>query len=79
MKDGGAFRVRLLGKTKPMSSHEAYDLFTRFWWLIFPVMWMISGIIRAAMRYSYDQQRLDLYKSYLRQGKDVPDSVRRDL
>lgn len=62
-----------------MSSNEAYDLFARFWWLIFPIMWMVFGIIRAFMRFSYDQQRLDLYKAYLRQGKDVPESVRRDL
>ena len=62
-----------------MSSSETYELITHYWWLIFPIMWMVSSIIRTIMRFNYDQQRLDLMKSYLRQGKDVPETLRRDL
>ncbi|ESQ84524.1 hypothetical protein AEAC466_09230 [Asticcacaulis sp. AC466] len=55
------------------------ELFTCFWWLIFPIMWMVFGIVRLVLRGLYDQRKLDLMKSYLAQGKDIPDALRREI
>ena len=53
--------------------------FFGFWWLIFPIGWMVAGIVRMVMRDNYDRQRLRILKSYADQGKDVPDALRREL
>ena len=50
-----------------------------YWWLIFPAMWFVSRIVRMILRNSYERQRLQLLKTYLDQGKDIPDVLARDF
>lgn len=53
------------------------ELFTHYWWLIFPVFFMVMGVVRLALRNSYEQKKLDLMKAYLDRGQRVPDSLKR--
>jgi len=55
------------------------DLFVRFWWLIFPIGFMISGFVRMILRSRYRQQKLQILKSYLDQGKEPPAGFNRDF
>ncbi len=55
------------------------ELFTHYWWLMFPIMFMVSGAVRMFLRNSYEQKKLELMKAYLDKGQAVPDSLRRDL
>ncbi len=54
-------------------------IFYQFWWLIFPIGFMITGIVRMILRSRYERQKLDLLKSYLDQGKEPPAAFNRDL
>jgi hypothetical protein len=54
------------------------DLFARYWWLIFPIMFMIMGTVRLILRSQYEQKKLDLMRTYIAQGKPVPDALRND-
>ncbi|MEI9902805.1 MAG: hypothetical protein WDN06_01600 [Asticcacaulis sp.] len=53
--------------------------FMSMWWLIFPLGWMVACLVRMVMRDNYDRERLRILKSYADQGKDVPESLRREL
>jgi len=56
-----------------MQQHSDFYLFiTHFWWLIFPVMWAFAGMTRALLRHERANRTLDIVKSYIDQGKDVP-------
>jgi hypothetical protein len=56
-----------------MEHHTDFYLFiTHFWWLIFPIMWAVGGMTRALLRHSRANRTLDIVKSYVDQGKDVP-------
>lgn len=59
--------------------HVIFWPFMSFWWLIFPVGWMVACIVRGIMRDNYDRERLRILKSYADQGKDVPEALRREL
>ena len=50
-----------------------------FWWLIFPAMWFVFGIVRMVLRNDYERHRLRIIKSYVDQGKDIPDALAREL
>ena len=58
---------------------NAYEFFSRYWWLIFPIMGMITWTVRMVSRDNYHRERMRVLKSYADQGKDIPDSLRRDL
>lgn len=49
-----------------------------YWWLLFPLGFMAMGLVRMILRNSYEQKKLELLKSYIDQGKDIPDILRRD-
>ena len=53
--------------------------FWAYWWLIFPAMWFVSRIVRMVMHNDYQRERLRIIKSYIDQGKDVPDALSREL
>jgi hypothetical protein len=55
--------------------HDFFTLFTRFWWLIFPIGWGIAGMFRAWMRHKRAQQALDVIQVYAQQGKEIPSDV----
>jgi len=48
------------------------DIFQRFWWLIFPVMGMIWGMIDLSAKHKRARHGMDLIKSYIDQGKEPP-------
>jgi hypothetical protein len=50
-----------------------------YWWLIFPIMGCVFGIVRMVLQNDYERQRLRILKSYLDQGKDIPDALAREL
>ena len=54
-------------------------LFTHVWWLIFPVMFFAMGMIRIILKNDYRRRKLDLIKSYIDNGKEVPDALKREL
>lgn len=43
-----------------------------FWWLIFPIIWFIFGILRMSLRHSARLEAMDLLRTYASQGKDPP-------
>ncbi len=50
-----------------------------YWWLIFPVMGCVFGIVRMILQNDYERQRLRIIKSYIDQGKDIPEALAREL
>jgi hypothetical protein len=55
--------------------HDFFSLFTRYWWLIFPLFWMVTGIIRISLNHSHANRALDIIKTYAEQGKEPPAEV----
>jgi len=58
------------------------DLFTHFWWLIFPVGGMLMGVFGMISHHRHRTETLKLLKSYADQGKEPPafllDALRSD-
>ena len=54
-------------------------VFWSYWWLIFPIMWMVSSVIRMILRDDYQRRRLQILKSYADQGKELPEALRREF
>jgi hypothetical protein len=44
-----------------------------YWWLIFPIMWFVFGIVGMAFRHQRDRHALELMKTYAEKGKDPGD------
>ncbi len=63
-----------------MDSFE--HLFESYWWLVFPLFWMVAGVIGNITNYRHKSDMLKLIKSYADQGKDPPpallDAIRSD-
>ncbi len=55
------------------------DLFRHFWWLLFPIIGMISMIVRSVAGANYDRERLRILKMYADKGLSIPETLRRDL
>ncbi len=54
-------------------------LFAHYWWLIFPVGWMVMRLIRILSRDGYERKRLEVMKAYIDAGKAPPASLHRDF
>jgi hypothetical protein len=52
--------------------HDVYWGFSRFWWLIFPLFWMIFALAMGWSRHMRANRALDIIKSYADQGKEPP-------
>jgi hypothetical protein len=48
------------------------DLFRSYWWLLFPLAWMIIGGCRGWLDYQRRRDNLDLIKHFADSGKDIP-------
>jgi hypothetical protein len=59
--------------------HDFYDLFSRFWWLIFPLFWMGAMVMAQWSRHARANRALDILKSYADQGKDPPSELLKSL
>lgn len=53
--------------------------FSHFWWLIFPLFWMIYAIAWGWSRHARANRALDIIKSYADQGKDPPPELVKNL
>lgn len=62
-----------------MHGHDFINLFVGFWWLIFPLFWMIAALLRMNQRHDHANKVLDLIKSYSDQSKEVPPELLRAL
>lgn len=51
---------------------DFYELFHRFWWLIFPILGMGMGMISMWQRHARANRTIDIIKSYADQGKEPP-------
>lgn len=59
--------------------HDFYTLFSRFWWLIFPLFWMAAMVMAGWSRHARANRALDIVKSYADQGKDPPPELLKSL
>ena len=48
------------------------ELFQRFWWLIFPILSMVWGMVDLSARHRRAREGMHLIKSYIDQGKEPP-------
>jgi hypothetical protein len=59
--------------------HDFTWMFSRFWWLIFPLFWMGWALVWGWSRHSRANRALDIIKSYADQGKDPPPDLVKNL
>ena len=52
--------------------HDFFWLFSRFWWLIFPLFWMVTSTMRIRTRHAESLRLMEMIKSYADQGKEPP-------
>jgi len=55
-----------------MEHGDLYGVLTHFWWLIFPVVWMVAVFARIAVRHQESKRILDMIKTFTDQGKEPP-------
>jgi hypothetical protein len=48
-----------------------------YWWLVFPFGFMVIGVVQTVTRGDIERKRLDVIKSYVDKGLDVPDALKR--
>ncbi len=56
-------------------NHDFFTLFSRFWWLIFPLFWMAYAMVRLWLRHARANRGLEVLKSYAEHGKEPPAEV----
>lgn len=49
-----------------------YALFSSYWWLLFPLGFLISAGFSSFMRYKRTQSKIELLKTYAAAGKEPP-------
>ena len=55
------------------------ELFRDYWWLMFPLFWLIAGGFHSAMGYRRDRETLDLIKTYADKGQEPPETLLKAL
>ena len=55
------------------------DFIGHYWWLIFPLGYMVISLIRLLYRRSIESDRMRLIKSYTDQGKEPPEVLLKGL
>ena len=58
-----------------MDNNTFVQLFSSYWWLIFPLGWMIMSVFGMIGHYRHKSETLKLIKTYADQGKDVPPAL----
>ena len=59
--------------------HDFYWPISHFWWLVFPLFWMVIAMARLWSRHSRANRALDIVKSYADQGKEPPPELLKTL
>lgn len=49
-----------------------FDFLSHYWWLVFVLIWPITGIIHSFTHYNHRTEMLKMLKSYADQGKEPP-------
>lgn len=55
------------------------DLFRQFWWLIFPLGWMVAGAFTSMLNYFRQKETLKLIQTYAEKGQEPPEALLRVL
>lgn len=55
------------------------ELFRDYWWLMFPLFWLIGGAFHSAQGYRRDRETIDLIKSYADKGQEPPEALLKTL
>ncbi len=55
------------------------QLWTQYWWLIFPLMWFVISILRMWSNNRSHKFTLELLRTYASQGKEPPAEVLKTL
>ncbi len=48
------------------------DLFRSYWWLMFPLFWFVAGAWHSLLNLRRHRDNLDLIKTYISSGKEIP-------
>ena len=51
------------------------DLFRSYWWLIFPLGWMIAGGFTSLLNYKRQKDTLKLIQTYAEKGQEPPEAL----
>jgi hypothetical protein len=49
-----------------------FDLFNRYWWLLFPIGFFIYSAFQSWLSYRSNRETLDLIKAYAASGREPP-------
>ena len=55
------------------------DLFRDYWWLMFPLFWLIAGAFHSAQGYRRDRETIELIKTYAAKGQEPPEALMKSL
>jgi hypothetical protein len=66
-QDGGDIHVHEAGR-----HGDFFELFNRYWWLLFPLCWGIGALVKNIFRHHRATDALTLVKTYADQGKEPP-------
>lgn len=59
--------------------HDFYELFSRFWWLIFPLYYMVARSIRLSRRTTSQDRAMEILRIYAAKGEQPPPEVMKAL
>jgi hypothetical protein len=51
------------------------NLFYSFWWLLFPLAWVLLSAWRSWLRYQTHRDHLDVMRTYAARGKSPPSGL----
>ena len=55
------------------------QLFRDFWWLLFPLGWLVAGGFNSLLNYQRQKRALELMRTYAEKGQEPPESLIRLL
>jgi len=53
------------------------SLFRDFWWLMFPLAWIVGSAFSSFYRYRGQKNALDLVRTYVERGQEPPEALLR--
>ena len=60
-----------------MGNGRMESLFRDFWWLMFPLAWIIGSAFSSFFRYRSQKNALDLVRTYVERGQEPPEALLR--
>ena len=56
-------------------NHDLYDFLTHYWWLVFPLFWMVAASGRIWVRHQESRHLMEMIRVHTDQGKEPPASL----